>query len=123
MEAYFLAIIAALCFGIGAVLQKRGVEKISIKSTWEILKNLKFLIKQILNRYFLLGSLIAFFGVLVSWRALSIGELSIVQPLLNLNIIVVWLLGILYLHEKIQFREWVALIIIFLGVFALGFSL
>jgi uncharacterized membrane protein len=121
MQAYvLLTILASIFYGISVVLQKKGIEKIS--KTKNIFQNIKHLIKKILNKYFLTGIAIGFFGTVSYWKAMSIGEISIIQPLINISTIVTWVFGIFYLKEKVYPKEWIGLILIFVGALVLSVS-
>ncbi len=125
MQVYILlAIISSILYGIGLVIQKKGVEKISglkLLKNFSI-KNLKKLIRKLLNKKLLSGVIIGGIGTLFYWKAISIGELSILQPLTNINVIVVWIFGWVYLKERIRSKEWIGLILIFVGAVTLSVS-
>jgi len=124
MQFYvLLTILASFFYGVSVIFQKKGLEKISLKFKGNKVKILKNLIKKILNKYFLGGIIIGFFGTITYWKAMAIGELSIIQPLINISTIFTWLLGIFYLKEKAFKREWFALILIFIGAIALSVSI
>lgn len=130
MQLYvLLTIFSAFCSGVSLVLQKKGIEKISehraklIKRrsiNWKVLKNL---IKKLLHKHFLVGSAIGLIGALAYIKAMSIGEISIIQPLLNVSTIVTWIFGIFYLKEKIYSKEWLSLFLIFFGAVILSVTI
>lgn len=125
MQVYILlAIVSSILYGIGLVIQKKGIEKISglkLLKNFSI-KNLKKLIRKLLNKKLLSGVIIGGIGTLFYWKAISIGELSILQPLTNINVIVVWIFGWVYLKERIRSREWIGLLLIFVGAVTLSVS-
>jgi len=125
MQVYILlTIVSSILYGIGLVIQKKGIEKISglkLLKNFSI-KNMKKLIRELLNKKLLTGVIIGGIGTLFYWKAISIGELSILQPLTNINIIVVWIFGWVYLKERIRSREWIGLLLIFVGAVVLSVS-
>lgn len=130
MQAYvLLTVLAAFLYGISAVLQKKGIEKISgYKNIWVKghsidWKALKDLIKELLHRHFIAGLVLGLFGFLAYIEAMSMGEISVIQPLINISIVVTWILGILYLKEKIYGKDWLSLFLIFFGVVMLSVSI
>jgi uncharacterized membrane protein len=126
MEAYIgLAIITAIFYGIGITLQKKGVSKISgkfkILDGFSInLDKVKKLLKEVLNKYLVLGLVLNSIGGLFFMASVSMGEISTIVPLLNLNLVIVYTLGAFYLKEKLRFREWFGVGIIFFGVVVLS---
>jgi uncharacterized membrane protein len=123
MQTYvLLAILASVCYGVSVVFQKKGIERISGKKIKWFKKysiNWKF-VKKILNKYFLSGIGIGFIGSLIYLKAMSVGEVSIILPLTHISILVTWVLSISYLKEKVGSREWLALVLIFLGALLLS---
>jgi uncharacterized membrane protein len=126
MEAYVgLAIITAILYGIGIVLQKKGVSKISgkfkILNGFSInLDGVKKLLKEVLNKYLISGLALNSIGGLFFVASVSMGEISTIVPLLNLNLVIVYVLGAFYLKEKLKFREWFGIVVIFFGVVVLS---
>lgn len=126
MESYvILAIITAVLYGVGIVFQKKGISKIPknlqiLKGFSINLRNLKILIKKVLNKYFLFGIVITFIGGLFYFTSISLGEISVVIPILNLSLVVVYGLGVIYLKEKLTLAEWFGIGVIFFGVIVLS---
>lgn len=123
MQAYvLLTIFAAFFYGVSVALQKKGIGRISGKKirlfkkysvNWKI-------VKKLLNKYFLFGIGIGFVGTLMWLKAMSIGEISVIQSLLNLSIVVTWIVGIVYLKERLNSKEWFAVLLIFAGAIILS---
>jgi uncharacterized membrane protein len=125
MQFYvLLTIFAAFFYGISIVFQRRGLRGIpeyKILSGYKInFSAIKKSIKKILNRYFVFGILIGSVGSLLYLKAMSTGEVSIIQPLTYLSVIVTWILGSFYLKEKLHLREWISIFLILIGAMILS---
>ena len=128
LKLYVLtAILASVLVGSGGVLQKRGLDEIpSIDSDWFLegyklnLDNVKKSLPFLVNRYFLLGIFLSFFGGLLHLRAISIGNLVIVQPLQSIGSFVAVLLGVLWLNENLERNEYIGIILVILGLIFLS---
>jgi uncharacterized membrane protein len=59
-------------------------------------------------------------GGLLRWQAFSVGEVSILKPLTNINILVVVLIGVLYLRERVGRWEWGGIAALLGGVVVLS---
>ena len=113
-----LAVTASFFWGIGTAMQKHGVEtsfpKITLKqlltSVFSVLKTL------ILNPSWAvgLGSMIG--GMLCFSYALAHGDISLVQPLINLTMVIAALIGVFFLGEKVTGIEWGGISVMLIGV-------
>jgi len=61
-------------------------------------------------------------GGLLRWQAFSVGEVSILKPLTNINILVVVLIGVLYLGERVGRWEWSGIATLLGGVLILSLA-
>jgi drug/metabolite transporter (DMT)-like permease len=101
-------LLACLGFGVGAALQKHGVSKrlprlsfATLRDDWRgVLRGFAS------NWTWWLGVLTSLTGGLFLILALAHGEISVVQPLVNLNILVAILAGVLFLGERLSPVEW-----------------
>ncbi len=117
-----LTIFACLAFGIAAVLQKYGVSKkvgkVSLKGfagKWkELLKSF------IANPVWIAGVLLEGIAAALFFQALSEGEITVVQPLVNLNVAVTVILGVLFLHERLSGIELVSVVLFTCGALLIG---
>lgn len=115
---FWLAVAASFFWGIGTAMQKYGVEasfpKITLKqlltSIFSVLKTL------ILNPMWAvgLGSMIG--GMLCFSYALAHGDISLVQPLINLTMVIAALIGVFFLGEKVSGIEWCGISVMLIGV-------
>ncbi len=99
-----LALLAAIFGGIGLFLQKIGLKKI------KKIKNIFFSFK------WLSGTLAIVTSFFLYLLALKIGRLVIVQPLINISILILVFLEIVFLKTKIKKYEILALFLFFIGL-------
>lgn len=100
------SILAAVCYGISASIQKysfQGMKKFSIR---RMIKNIRWLSA--------LG--IGFIGILIYLYALQIAALSVVQPMLALSMIIPIIFGIFFFGEKTSVHEIMGIILVIVGV-------
>lgn len=102
-------LLACLGFGIGAALQKHGVSKRLPRLSFSTLRDDWRGVLQAFasNWTWWLGVLTSLTGGLFLILALAHGEISVVQPLVNLNILVAILAGVLALGERLSRIEWI----------------
>lgn len=104
--------------GIGSFFYKKGLAKITdpdIKFTTFNKKNLKFFFQLLLNPIWVLGLICLGIDFVIYQFALRNYEVSVVKPLVNLNLIFVLFFGIIILHEKIKLKEWLGLVLVVVG--------
>lgn len=94
--------IAAICFGVSAVLFKRALMESE-------------LMKVYLSKWFWLGAFIGVFGWFSLIEELEKGELSRVKPLLTLSYLVIIPLGAFWLKEPIGKKELAGMVMILIG--------
>lgn len=123
-EIYVLiGLLAAGCIGGGRVLEKRGLDKAPHFTSNFLIKdgeiqwsNLKKVVKKLLNTYFLLGVGLDLIGWLLTLKALTMGNLSIVQPLKSFGNLVAVILGVLWLRESLDTEEYLGVGCIIIGI-------
>jgi uncharacterized membrane protein len=109
---YVLALAAALANALTSVLQRMGVEDAPAETTMR----LSLLAYAVRRGVWLLGFAFMIFSFLLQSFALHIGRLSVVQPILTMELLfLVAILGT-YFRFSITIREWV-------GVGAIAFGL
>jgi drug/metabolite transporter (DMT)-like permease len=111
MLGIILAIIAAILFGISTGIQKYSLERISAFSIRKILMNKKWLSS------LLVGAV----GILFYLVAMRVAELSVVQSVISLTLIVQVLIGFIFFREKMVKIEWLAVIVVIAGVLLIAY--
>jgi len=130
MKLYILlAVVAPILLGTAGVLQKRGLDELPKLSAdwwfkdgklqWDMIKKVLF---TFLNIYFILGCIVGLAGGLVYMVALSMGDISIVQPLQGLGNLMAVILGVLWLHEKVKKREYIFIVLLIAGIVLLNMA-
>jgi drug/metabolite transporter (DMT)-like permease len=109
---YVLALGTALSNALCSILQRMGVEDAPESSTMKL-----SLVTHALRRgVWLLGFVFMIFGFLLQAFALHVGRLSVVQPILTMELLfLVFILGT-YFGYKITVREWIGVTAIVLGL-------
>lgn len=103
--------IGSLCYKLG--LQKLDSPGISLVSLSK--ESFKVLIRLITTPIWILGLLCLIIDFVIYQLALSLYDISVVKPLVNLNLLFVLLFGIFFLKEKILAREWFGILFIIVG--------
>ena len=107
-----LAIVASVCFGISVALQKYGLKSMKTFSFAGMVK----------NKRWILALLIGIVGILLYLAALNLADLSVVQPLASLTIIIPVIAGVLFFKEKIGGIKWALLALVVIGVILISIS-
>lgn len=122
-----LGLLAAVFLGSGGVLQKRGLDELPDLSADWWFKNgsiqwgeIKEVIVTLLNVYFLVGLGAAGLGGLLYMTALSMGDITIVQPLQAFGNFMAVTLGVLWLSEELEKIEYFGVALVILGVILLN---
>ncbi len=122
-----LALIASLLIGISKPIQKRGLDELPpMADDWWIdnggieFGKVKKVVGILLNRYFLIGIFLFFVGWLIYLTSMSIGQISVVQPMLAVGNFWTILLGLLWLNEKLDRFEYIGITITIAGIFLLN---
>lgn len=111
MIGVVLSLLAALLFGLAVTIQKYsfgGGKEFSIQV-------------MVRNRAWLLSMLVGIIGLLIYLSALGFSDLSTVQPLLSLYILIPIILGSLMFKEKMEVRKWAMVIVFITGIFLVMF--
>jgi|GEM_PF-2588800 len=126
MPGYLLlAFLATLGFGLAAVLQKYGISR-NIASPAAVQKKpgisgkLTALLRMLSNPIWLTGVVLQLLSAIMFFQALSMGDITIVQPLVNLNFAVAALLGVFILDEKLGRTEYVSILFFICGALAIA---
>ncbi|MFH1655867.1 MAG: EamA family transporter [Candidatus Omnitrophota bacterium] len=138
MQAFYWAILAALVWGTAPLLEKMGLMKIDVLPGlfWRIFGVLiglalllvfKFsVVKEALSAkpqtivlIVLGGFLASFVGQIFFYKALKLGELSRVVPLAATYPVVTFILGILFLSEKITLTKLSGVALVISGILLL----
>lgn len=116
--------LTCLCFGAGAAMQKHGMATAFPKLTLKtVISQFGLVLKTVLTNWiWVVGVLINLCGGLFYLLAVGNGDITIVQPLINLNIVVAMLIGVVVLKEKISTNEWLGVLIMVGGAIVLGFT-
>jgi len=56
------------------------------------------------------------------FRALKMGNASLVAPIDKLSVVMVAVLGVMFLHEKLVFRNWLGIVLIAIGAVFVGWK-
>lgn len=106
MFEILISIIVAVCYGISATIQKYSfaeMKKFSIR-------------KMIKNKIWIVSLLIGGAGLLIYLLSLRFIQLSTIQPILALTIIIPIVSGVLIFREKISLIELISIVLIVVGV-------
>jgi len=121
---FLWTMLACLGFGVGSTMQKHGMAMKLPKLSLAILRQegFKLILVILKNWIWILGVLINLMGGLCMILALNDGELSIVQPLVNGNVLVAILLGVLVLGERLSAAEWAGAAVLLMGAVLLSLA-
>ncbi|MFX0103180.1 MAG: hypothetical protein ACFFCS_26685 [Candidatus Hodarchaeota archaeon] len=113
-----LALIVAFLNTVGYYFQKKGQNEIE-----DGLPLIKYLITAIKTPKWLFGFIVAISSMPLYIYTLSIGHISITQPLANTGIIFLVIFGIKFLGEKVGKLELIGLVMLLSGIFLISFLL
>jgi uncharacterized membrane protein len=113
-----------MCFGVGGLLQKKGVSKIhpKEKNTGKFLDIIGYGLQLLLNPVWFLGGVLSILGWFLYFNALTLGDYLFVRPLVNASLVIGVLGGVFLLREKITQIEVGAITGIAIGAIILGFQ-
>ncbi|MBK8808388.1 MAG: hypothetical protein IPO21_17875 [Bacteroidales bacterium] len=115
--AIFLMLIATSMMNIGMVFQKKGIMSLALKVDSIQSKQLKFVFRE---KIWVVGWALALVAMILNCIALSLGNLSLLQPLVGFGLVVMVLFSRIYLHESITKKTIVGMFCIIAGVVLLG---
>ncbi|MFX1565266.1 MAG: DMT family transporter [Promethearchaeota archaeon] len=119
--AAILTLVSGILSGIGHSIQRYGLDTLPELTPRAFYHRHLYLIFAIFTTpIWLLGAILAVSGALMRWQAFSLGDVSFLKPLTNINILIVIVVGVLFLGEVIRRFEWVGLFALLLGVFTLS---
>ncbi len=101
-----LALVAAVFFGISVAMQKYGLKSMSKFSIGGMVKNKKWIA----------SLLIGVVGILLYLIALNQADLSVVQPITALTLVIPVIAGVIFFKEKIRRTEWLMLALVVIGI-------
>ncbi len=104
--------------GIGSLFFKIGLNKIDntkISFTKWSKENFKAFLELLKNPIWLLGFIFLLIDFIIYQFALKKYEVSVVKPLVNLNLFFVVLFGLTIMKEKINLKEWIGTALIIIG--------
>ncbi|MHA1861615.1 MAG: EamA family transporter, partial [Candidatus Ranarchaeia archaeon] len=126
MIPILLALLAAGCFGVGALLQKKGLGLVQVNTIYQNSPLIRpfILLKQLLfNRYWFSGGVCSVLGWLSYFSALTISEYLDIRPLTNLSLVIALIGGSYWFKENLTKKEIVAISLILFGALALSTQL
>lgn len=124
LSCVIVTILSCVLFSVGTAMQKHGISTSFPKITLRELgkRGGEILLALGKNWLWTVGVIFWFFGWVLHFQALGMGHISLVQPLMNSQIFVVVLIGVLILKEKIVPYEWLGVGILVGGAVLLSFS-
>jgi uncharacterized membrane protein len=119
--AVVLTLLSGILSGIGHSIQRYGLEKLpELTPRGFFQRPFHLLFALFTAPIWLLGAILAVSGALMRWQAFSMGDVSYLKPLTNINILIVIVVGVVLLGEVIRSSEWVGISALLLGVFILS---
>ncbi len=104
--------------GVGSLFFKIGLNKIDntkISFTKWSKENFRAFLELLKNPIWILGFIFLLIDFIIYQFALKIYEVSVVKPLVNLNLFFVILFGLTIMKEKINLKEWIGTALIIIG--------
>lgn len=119
--AAILTLVSGLLSGIGHSIQRHGLDKLPELTPRAFYKrNIRLLLAIFTTPIWILGAILSVSGALLRWQAFSMGDVSFLKPLTNINILIVIIVGVLFLGEIIRRFEWLGISSLLIGVFVLS---
>lgn len=105
-----------LCAGVGNIFMRRGLQKIGVGPSRNLLRMLVFFRHAVVNPYVLLGVLISI-GYFTLWLVvLSWAEVSWALPMNAVEYAFVALAAAVFLKERVGFYRWAGIGLILIGM-------
>ena len=101
-----LSVIAAVCFGISVAIQKYSLVDMKDFSIKKMAKNKKW------GFAFLVGIV----GIVIYLAALNLEQISTVQPITSLSLVIPIIAGIIWFKEKLEVKKWLFLVLVLAGI-------
>jgi drug/metabolite transporter (DMT)-like permease len=111
---YLVAIIAALCLGLGFVLQQHAAHRAPPSDFLRF----RLLIDLLHKPIWIAGIVAMVIGQLLSASALATADISLVEPLLTANLLFALMFARLIYHQPLGLREWAGALLLSGGVAA-----
>jgi drug/metabolite transporter (DMT)-like permease len=113
-----LTLLAALLFAVGNALQKQGIaSRLRPLSAVTLARKPVEVVQALLRQpLWLLGLVVTVVAVGFETQALSLGDVSVVKPLSQVQSIFVVLIGVCLLRERVRATEWLAVAVLTAGV-------
>ncbi len=101
-------LIACLGFGAGAAMEKHGVaSRLPDLTLRTIFRDWRRILRAMATNWlWLLGIAVNLAGGVFLILAIDEGEISVIQPLVNANVVVAMLAGVVVLRERLSVLEW-----------------
>lgn len=115
MLEFILAIFSVILLQIGYVGQKSGIKAFNIFSTSKIAG-----FKARIFHIWLIGTLLTILGTILFFYALTLGNLSSIQPIQGLGPVIIAILSVFILKDSLLSREWSGIGLVTIGIILLS---
>jgi len=123
LDAWIFIILYILASGIGAAIQKYGLMSLRQLQPADFIKNpaktFRILFR---SKYWVIGNILTFAGIGLLLEIYSLVELSLATPLLNLNIIIVILIGVIVFEENLGVKEGIGAALLLSGILPIAMA-
>ncbi len=116
-----LTLLSGILSGIGHSIQRYGLDflpELTPRTFFQ--RHIHLIIVLLTTPLWLLGGILSVSGAVLRWQAFSMGDVSLLKPLTNINILIVVIVGVVFLHEKIGRTEWIGISGLLAGVILLS---
>jgi drug/metabolite transporter (DMT)-like permease len=99
---------ACICFGSSAAIQKHAIAaRLPALSFRTLAREWRRVLRELLTSWvWLLGLAVEIPATVFMILAVADGEISVIQPLVNANVLVAMLAGVVFLRERLSALEW-----------------
>jgi uncharacterized membrane protein len=119
--AALLTLISGILSGIGHSIQRYGLDFLPELTPRKFYhRHIHLIITLLTTPLWLLGGVLSVSGAVLRWQAFSMGDVSLLKPLTNINLLIVVMVGVIFLHEKIGHAEWIGVSGLLAGVILLS---
>lgn len=116
-----LTLLSGVLSGIGHSIQRHGLDSLpELTPRTFYQRHIHLIIALLTTPLWLLGGILSVSGAVLRWQAFSMGDVSLLKPLTNINILIVVIVGVIFLHEKIGRAEWIGISGLLTGVILLS---
>ncbi|MFX1492024.1 MAG: hypothetical protein ACFFBU_07170 [Promethearchaeota archaeon] len=116
-----LTLLSGILSGIGHSIQRYGLDflpELTPRTFFQ--RHIHLIITLLTTPLWLLGGILSVSGAVLRWQAFSMGDVTLLKPLTNINILIVVIVGVIFLHEKIGRAEWIGISGLLAGVILLS---